>query len=274
MKKYLPWACLILYSSCAWAETEFKIITLQHRFASDLLPAVDQMIGEQGSANAIDNQLILRTTPERMRDIEALVSKMDTARINRRITVSTGSSLQSEQTEIAARGTAKVGKIKITVSNDRQSRFNTGRVEVEQNRRDIHQTSQQFISVMDGERAYIRTGQIIPFTQEWITLTRRYVQVERFSDWREISTGFAVQPRTIGDSATGQIELEITPRIARTDGQGILDFEELSTVVRTSLGAWVDLGGTMQQNDDVSRKILGFSKHRSDRESSLNIRVD
>lgn len=272
MKKYLPWACLIFYSLCAWAETEFKIITLQHRFASDLLPAVEQMIDEQGSANAIDNQLILRTTPERMRDIKALVSKMDTARINRRITISTSSSLQSEQTEIAARGTAKVGKI--TVSNDRRSRFNTGRVEVEQNSRDIHQTSQQFISVTDGERAYIRTGQIIPFTQEWITLTRRYVQVERFTDWREISTGFAVQPRTIGDSATGQIELEITPRIARTDGQGILDFEELSTVVRTSLGAWVDLGGTMQQNDDVSRKILGYTKRSGNTENELKIRVD
>ncbi len=53
-----------------------------------------------------------------------------------------------------------------------------------------------------------------------------------------------------------QIELEITPHIARFNSQGFFDFEELTTVVRVSLGNWVDIGGTMQSNDEISRKIL------------------
>lgn len=272
MKKLLLCCCLLLCSFVARAETEFKIITLQHRFASDLIPAVEPMIGPDGTINAIDNQLILRANPERMREIEALVSKLDTARINRKITIKTGNTLQSEQTRVDARGAVKVGKV--TVANDRRTRPDSGRVEVDQHSHDTQQSSQQFINVLDGERAFIRVGQIVPFTQEWVTLTRRYVHIERFTDWREVSTGFAVRPRTVGGAQSNQIELEITPRIASLDGRGLIDFEELTTVVRTTLGIWVDLGGAMQKNDEVSRKILGFSETSNNRTSTLQVRAD
>lgn len=272
MKKCLLALCLLAYSLCTWAETEFKIITLQHRFASDLLPVIEPMVGPDGTANGIDNQLIVRASPERMREIEAIVTKLDAARINRKITVRTSQNAQSEQTRVDARGAVKVGKV--TVANDRRARPDSARVEAEQTNRSTQQAGQQFINVLDGERAYIRTGQIVPFTEEWMTLTRRYVRVERFTDWREISTGFAVRPRTIGNPENKQIELEIIPRIASMDGRGQIDFEELSTTVRTTLGTWLDLGATMQKNDEVSRKILGFSSNRNNTESSLQIRAD
>ncbi len=272
MRKWLTSLCLLTFSLCVWAETEFKIITLQHRFASDLIQVVEPLIGPEGTINGIDNQLIIRAAPERMREIEVLVAKLDVARVNRKITIKTGSRLQSEQTRVDARGAVKVGKV--TVANDRRTRPDSGRVEVDQHSRDTQQNSQQFINVLDGERAFIRVGQIVPFTQEWVTLTRRYVHIERFTDWREVSTGFAVRPRTVGGAQSNQIELEITPRIASLDGRGLIDFEELTTVVRTTLGTWVDLGGTMQKNDEVSRKILGFSETSSNRTSTLQVRTD
>ena len=272
MRKLLLCWCLLLCSFAALAETEFKIISLQHRFASDLLPVSEPMVGPDGTINGVDNQLILRVSPERMREIEALVTRLDTARINRKITIKTGNTLQSEQTRVDAGGAVKVGKV--TVANDRRAKPDSGRVEVDQHSRDTQQSSQQFINVLDGERAFIRVGQIVPFTQEWVTLTRRHVHIERFADWREVSTGFAVRPRTVGSTHSNQIELEITPRIASLDGRGFIDFEELTTVVRTTLGAWVDLGGTMQKNDEVSRRILGFSESSNNKTSTLQVRAD
>jgi hypothetical protein len=272
MRKLLLCWCLLLCSFAVQAETEFKIITLQHRFASDLIPVVEPMIGPDGTINSVDNQLILRANPERMREIEALVSKLDTAKANRKITIRTGNTLQSEQTRVETRGAVKVGKV--TVANDRHAKPDSGRVEVNQHSRDTQQSSQQFINVLDGERAFIRVGKIVPFTQEWVTLTRRYVHIERFTDWREVSTGFAVRPRAVSGAQSNQIELEITPRIASLDGRGFIDIEELTTVVRTTLGTWVDLGGTMQKNDEVSRKILGFSETSNNRTSTLQMRAD
>jgi Bacterial type II and III secretion system protein/Bacterial type II/III secretion system short domain len=266
MKKLL--FVLLLFSFSVFAETEFKIITLQHRFASDLLPIIEPMVGADGTATGINNQLILRAQPERMREIEEVVANLDAARINRKITVKTSNNLQSQQERVEAKGAARLGKV--TVSNDKRAKPNTGRVEGENSSSNSSQNSNQFMSVLDGERAFIRVGQIVPFTQEWVTITRRYVQIDRTTDWREISTGFAVRPRTVGNS----VELEITPRIARLNNQGFIDFEELTTVMRVSLGNWVDIGGTMQQNDEVSRKILGMQSTSSQQNSSLSIKVE
>jgi hypothetical protein len=266
MKKYL--FILLLISCAAFAETEFKIITLQHRLASDLLPIIEPMVGADGTATGMNNQLILRAQPARMREIEEVVQQLDAARVNRKITVNTSNHVQSQQERVEAKGATKVGKV--TVSNDRRAKPNTGRVEVENSSSNSSQNNNQFINVLDGERAFILVGQIVPFTQEWVTITRRYVHVERFTDWQEVSTGFAVRPRTVGN----HVELEITPRIARLNNQGIIDFEELTTVMRVSLGNWVDIGGTMQQNDEVSRKILGMQSTSSQQNSSLSIKVE
>ena len=217
---------LPLFAKISYAETEFKIFTLQHRFASDLLPLVDPMVGADGTANGIDNQLIIRAQPERMREIEALVAQMDAARVNRKISVSTSNSIQSQHERTEASGKVKIGRV--IVGNDRRARPNTGNIDIERNTNNSQQSSNQFINVLDGERAFIRVGQLVPFTQEWVTLTRRYIQVDRFTDWREVATGFAVRPHTIGN----EVELEITPRIARMNNQGFIDFEELRSAIK------------------------------------------
>lgn len=259
---------LLWFSFSAFAETEFKIITLQHRFANDLLPIIEPMVGAEGTATGMDNQLILRASPERMREIEATVAKLDAARVNRKITVNTSNNVQTRQERTEASGKVKVGKV--TVGNDRRASPNSGNVDIARNTSNTQQNSSQFINVLDGERAFIRVGQIVPFTQEWLTITRRYVQIERTTDWQEISTGFAVRPRTVGN----QVELEITPRIARLNQQGFIDFEELTTTLRVTLGDWVDIGATMQQNDEVSRKILGIQNLSSLQKNNLSIKVD
>ena len=261
MKRLLLILTLICTNS--FAETEFKIFTLQHRFASDLLPFVVPMVGADGTANGIDNQLIIRASPERMQEIEAIVAKLDALRVNRKISVNTSNITQIQRERTEASG-------KVIVGNDRRAEPNTGNIDIERNSSNTRQTSNQFINVVDGERAFIRVGQIVPFTQEWVTITRRYIQVDRLTDWREVTTGFAVRPRTIGNS----VELEITPRIARLNNQGYIDFEELTTVIRTSLGNWVDIGGSMQQNDEVSRKILGLQSGASQQTSHLSVKVD
>ena len=266
MKKYL--LILLLLSFSAFAETEFKIFTLQHRFASDLLPTINPMVGTDGTASGIDNQLIIRTQPERMREIEATVAKLDAARANRKISVNTSNNLQSQHERVEVTGSRKIGKV--TVSNDRRAKPGSSGIDIENSSSNTNQNSQQFINVLDGERAFIRVGQIVPFTQEWVTISRRYIQVDRFTDWREVTTGFAVRPRTVGNN----VELEITPRIAKPNNQGFIDFEELTTVINTTLGNWVDIGGTMQQNDEVSRKILGLQSGTSQKTSYLSVKVD
>jgi hypothetical protein len=147
MMKIILFICLLL-SLNVYAETEFKIITLQHRFASDLLPIIEPMVGADGTATGMNNELILRANPERMREIEATIEKLDAARANRKITVNRINNMQSQRERVEASG--NIGAGKVTVNNDRRARPNSGNIDMENSSSNIQQNSSQFLNVIDG----------------------------------------------------------------------------------------------------------------------------
>lgn len=255
-------------TNTAWAEDEFKIITLRHRFAQDLLPTMQPMVGEGGSASAIDNHLMIRATPERMQAIEQVIATLDTERKNVRITVSHNNDSQNQRDRVGVSGRVRSGDVEVEIPPG--TVVDGVRVDVDSRRSSGSQRGSEFVSVLDGERAFILVGQSVPYTQQWVTLTQHYLTVQQTTEFIDISTGFAVRPRYIG----GQVELEITPRIAGLNRAGFIDFEELSTVVRVTPGQWFDLGGTMQSRDDVSRAILSRQSGSGSRNTGLAIKVD
>jgi type II secretory pathway component GspD/PulD (secretin) len=263
--------CCLLFSAQLIAATAFKIITLQHHFAEDILPAIQPLVGSEGVVTGMQNQLIIRTSPEKMAEIEQIVATLDVARQNLKITVSRHNSLQTEHEDVTVNGRKRVGNVDIGAN-----KYVNDSVQIDlENNQNNSRSSNQFIDVVDGERAFIRVGQSVPFTQEWVTMTRQYinapdVRVQQSTKFVDIATGFAVRPRSIGN----QVELEITPRIAQLNQSGFIDFEELSTVVHVNRGEWLDLGGLMQQKDDVSRAILSKQSSNQLQSNQLSIRVE
>lgn len=268
---FLLTLCCLLCSTQLIAATAFKIITLQHHFAEDILPAIQPLVGSEGVVTGMQNQLIIRASPEKMAEIEQIVATLDVARQNLKITVSRQNNLQTGREGLTVSGRKRIGNVDIGTSKY----ANDVQIDIESNQNNVHSNSNQFINVVDGERAFIRVGQSVPFTQEWLTMTRQYIsapsiRVQRTTEFVDIATGFAVRPRSIGN----QIELEVTPRIAQLNQSGFIDFEELSTVVYVNRGEWLDLSGLMQQKDDVSRAILNKQSSRQLQGNQLSIRVE
>lgn len=255
-----------------------KIITLQHQFPQEILPTVQSMVGEGGSASAVQNNLLIRTTPERMSQIEQVIATLDVPQSNLRITVSHDASLSTQTQRMGASGRIGVDHVQIDVApaggrpgGYRQNR--DGRqvqLDFDQQQRDSRQQGSEFITVLEGQPAFIRVGQSVPFTSQWVQFTLRYRVTQSATQYRDITTGFAVRPRVIGN----QVELEITPRISQQNSLGNVDFQELSTVVRVTKGQWLNLGGTMQSRDEVSRAILSQASGSQSGNNSLMIRVD
>ena len=284
VNKYLLWLLLLLSlvtQTEAQAQTELKVITLQHRFPQDILPALQPLVGDDGSVSAVQNFLIVCTASENMRQIEQLIASLDTAQKNIRITVSHDSQVLSAQRNISGSAGVQVGDVQVNVPRNQPRQdgvtkspgfhqpkgveFDIGQSEIES-----YQSGQAFITVLDGQRAFIRVGESVSFTQQWLILTQRYQSRVRTTEFRDITTGFAVRPRYIGD----QVEVEITPRIASLNASGVIDFEQLSTVVRVAPGHWLDIGGVMQLKDDISRTILSPQQEKSDHYQSLLIKVE
>ncbi|ADI30731.1 secretin N-terminal domain-containing protein [Methylotenera versatilis] len=261
---------LSLFSLNALAATEFKIIDLQHHFAEDILPIIQPLVGSDGTATGMQNHLIIRASPEKMIEIEQIISTLDVERQNLRITVSHQNNLQTNNDNVAVSGRKRIGNVTIGTNKYPRNAADGVQLDIENNQSSIRSNGNQFINVMDGERAFIRVGRSVPYTQEWVTLTQRYTSIQRTTEFADISTGFSVRPRSIGN----QVELEITPRIAQLNQNKYIDFEELSTIVRVNRGEWLDLGGTMQQKDEVSRAILSRQNGQQSQSNALSIRVE
>jgi hypothetical protein len=261
---------LSLYSLNAFAATEFKIIDLQHHFAEDILPIIQPLVGSDGTATGMQNHLIIRASPEKMIEIEQIIATLDVERQNLKITVSHQNNLQTNNDNAVVNGRKRIGNVTIGTNKYPRNATDGVQLDIENNQSSIRSNGNQFINVMDGEHAFIRVGQSVPYTQEWIILTQRYASIQRTTEFVDISTGFSVRPRSIGN----QIELEITPRIAQLNQSKYIDFEELSTIVRVNRGEWLDLGGTMQQKDEVSRAILSEQNGRQSQSNALSIRVE
>lgn len=252
------------------AATDFKIIDLQHRFAEDILPIIQPLAGSDGAVTGMQNHLIIRASPERMIEIEHVISTLDVTRQNLKITVSRQNNLQTEREGVAMSGRKQIGNVEIGTNRYPKSLRNGVQLDIENNQSKTRSSSNQYINVIDGESAFIRVGQSVPFTHEWVTLTHRYIRSQQATEFVDISTGFSVRPRSIGD----EVELLITPRIDQLNQRGYIDFEELTTIVRVHRGEWLNLGNIMQQKDEVSRAILSQQNSIQSQNNNLSIRVE
>ena len=280
----------------AMADTEFKIISLKHRSAKDIVPALEPFMRADEMLTGSDYHLFIRANPDTFATIEHMLITLDTARQNLRITISNNDSARVNQSDIGLSDSQRVGDIDInlpsssnTPSNGQTTRRQSSGIRVgkiyglgvEANQHNMQRvnSSQQFVNVLDGGQSFIQVGQIVPFTQHWVTITQRYITRQKVTDFHEVTTGFTVRPRIVGENTTntfnGQlIEIEITPRIANLNESGSIDFQELSTTVRVSRGEWLDLGGFMQGRDEVSREIVNYNQNNGSQNTKIMIKVD
>jgi len=267
------WLWLLLALSLtlqSHAANDFKIFTLQHRFAEEVLPTIQAVIGNHGTASAIQNQLIVRTDSKTMAEVEQTIATLDTARENFTISVKRQNNVTGTSRNTTVKGRTRIGNVAIQTENDARSDRDGIQIGLEDNQTSSRQSSQQFIRVTDGAPAYISVGESIPYTSEWIMLTRRYAVRQVSTEFVDIGTGFTVRARSIGS----QVELEITPTFSSLQQNGRIEFEQLSSTVRAQRGEWVNLGGMMQDKDEVSRAILASSSGQSSQNNQLFIRVE
>ncbi|TFW70336.1 nodulation protein NolW [Methylotenera oryzisoli] len=267
------WLWLLLALSLtlqSHAANDFKIFTLQHRFAEEVLPTIQAVIGNHGTASAIQNQLIVRTDSKTMAEVEQTIATLDTARENFTISVKRQNNVTGTSRNTTVKGRTRIGNVAIQTENDARSGRDGIQIGLEDNQTSSRQSSQQFIRVTDGAPAYISVGESIPYTSEWVMLTRRYAVRQVSTEFVDIGTGFTVRARSIGS----QVELEITPTFSSLQQNGRIEFEQLSSTVRAQRGEWVNLGGMMQDKDEVSRAILASSSGQSSQNNQLFIRVE
>jgi hypothetical protein len=251
---------LLLVSQAVPADYPIEVIELKSRPLEEILPVIRPLIGAQGTATGMGNSLVLKASPQQVREVRKLLLEID--RPPRRLLITV--SKQGDST----RGSSGYSAGADIRAGDGQISINSPGRPVDETRARVHifdadgrqsRTTGQQVQALEGRPAFIASGTRLPVhdVERYTRHGRIYERnVTRLYD---ASSGFYVVPRVNGEYVT----LEINQRDDRPGGyRGVINTQSADTVVRGRLGEWLSLGG-INNSSNSSQGGLGRSQTTS-----------
>jgi len=253
------------------SQAEVAVIKVDHRNGSDIFPLVESLLSP-GGKSALDlrtNTIIVNDTSESVAKIKALVTEMDKPAEQVRIRLRFQETGVSKDTDLSASGRISGDRWSVATGRSRREGVHVRARDTRVNRQG---STESFISVMSGSFAYLWIGKDVPFTEQWVFLTRRYARVMERVNFLHVETGFEVRPVVSGNNA----HIEIIPRISSLEkgDRGVVRFTEASTTMTVLKGQWVTLAGTSEQSNEVIRDILSTGSSSANSSLSLSLMVE
>ncbi len=245
----------LLFSSPLMADYPLEIIELKGRTVEEMIPLIKPLVEPDGSVAGMQNQLIIRTSPEKMDEIRRVLERFDHP--PRQLMIYVRQGVASNRSGIGAKADVNtmLGKHgKVVVGNSTPDEGVRFQVRSARTRSDLDAT--QHIRAVEGRPAFIATGQSVPIQEHTTTVYGGIVQHQETTSFRDVTTGFYVTPQIIGD----QVTLQISPHMERAGNvQGTYDIQRAYTTIRGRLGEWIDVGGTSRgsyrDQDGILRSI-------------------
>lgn len=249
-----------------------EIIELKHRTAEQLIPLLRPFVVEGGTLTGRGNQLIVKTTPENLREIKKLLTNLDKALQQVVITVLQGEAVRLAEDEAQLRAALGIGSHGRIEAGRPDMEGNSAELRIRRTRSRHRREDVQRVRVLEGSAATLFLGQAIPLGSRTITRSPRGAEVTDSVEYRELRTGVAVIPRLSGDRVT----LEITTRrdALSPSGAGRIDTGGIQTTVSGRLGEWIELGGISETRNGKREGIIYRSTRKGETTGRVLIRVE
>lgn len=203
---------LMFFSISALADT--KVITLQNRTSTDLLPIAQNFIGKNGKVSAYGNQLIVEAASSKIQNLENLLAQLDTPAKRLLITVDTrDNSLPQSNSETRVISTAS------------------------------REGGTQQIEATEGVPAQIQIGQSVPLTT---TQTDAYGRLLTQAEYRDVTQGFFVTATVTGET----VHLAISTHLDNMSQErpDVVNMQNTNTQISGPLGQWITVAGSSNQS--------------------------
>ncbi len=234
------------------AAPETRQYQLHQRSAADVARQVrDLYASDNLTVTAQGQQLMVRGEPRVLDEIGDLVSTLDVAPVQMRITV------RSTNT-----GMGKQGGAGVTITNDQAS------VNVERKVTSTQSSQERSLIVQEGQSAQITNGQVRAIPLAIQGGRNPALLLEQI----ETRSGFVVSPQFISNDA---VELNILSFEEDPDsGVPGYETEALMTLRRVEPGQWITLGSVRQSRSGDSAGIVYQTGSNSQQNQTWQVRVD
>lgn len=280
---HLPRILLLLWlmAPAAAAQMLVEVIPLQHRFPDDVIPVIRPLLAPGGSVSGMNNQLVVRTTAQNLAEIRSVLDAIDMKLRRLRISVRQDADRYGDLAQQSLSGRAELGDVTLEQhgGNGRDG-VSVGIGDHDSNvkyrRRDrttaASDRASYQVQAVEGQPAFIRTGQSVPVPQRTVAAPNGVVVVQDSVAYHDADSGFWVLPRLSGDRVT----LLIAPRTTKVKPGAVptFDVQAAETTVSGRLGQWIDIGGINQSSRSSGRELLGSATRQEGRTTTLQVRVE
>jgi hypothetical protein len=239
--------CLVI-SAQGFSDYPIEVIELKSRPLDEILPVIQPLVGADGTVAGMGNNLVIKASPARVKEIRQLLVNLD--RPPRRLLITVGNQDEVARSSSGYRASAdiKAGDGRFSINSPGYP-VDSSRAHVVIHDRSVQraQTSRSRVQALEGRPAYINSGSRIPLQTTEHYYDRGVPYQRRSTQLRDVTSGFYVVPRLQGDEVTLEI-VQHDNRSARR--RGVIRTQSAGTVVRGKLGEWVELGGVDTSNNN------------------------
>ncbi len=277
--------CLFLVAGIALpvlGQGQLDIITLKHRSADQVMPALQPLVESGGAISGVNNRIMVRASAANRAEIKRALAALDTPLRRLLISVKQENDRSSATSGAAVSGDIAVGgDARVTLPGARAGRGLTIKsrrgdsaigARVYGTRGSASGRVMQQVQVVEGGKALIQAGTSLPIRLYQTAIGLRGAGVSESVVYRDIGTGFYAQPNVSGDTVT----LEISPQqesFSATE-RGAIESQRLSTKVSGRLGEWIQLGGTSGDTTTVQGATATYSTRGSLEQRRVLLKVE
>jgi len=268
----------LFFTSPVVAQTKLEIIPLKNRLVEEVIPTIRSVLGKRGTVTGMQGQLIIRAHPKALQEVKHILSQIDAALKNLRITVKQGTRLRLKEEKRSVTAEIPVGgKGRVVIGSPRPDKLivendmSDGNIQVRllDKKRQVGEMDTQTIMTLEGRPASIYITQSIPIREVRNLRSRNQITEVESIRFKDVRTGLMVLPRLNGD----QVILEVSPQKSKLNGGSIETFG-INTVVRGQIGEWMELGGVTQKRKGSEAGIGDRTATHNDESRKVFLKVD
>jgi hypothetical protein len=284
MGRRLPAFVLLAAALCpvpAWSAGAMvtEVFTIGYRPVDEMIQILRPMVPRPGSVSGAYGKIVVRTTPDNMREVKEILASLNQAPAN--LLISVRYSMNEEVRRDLYEAFGEIGGDTAGISAGRSAdggrglviRHEDAGVRIDQRQGSGTDAGTQRVRVLEGKEAFIGAGRSVPVTEERVVTSGSGVTtVQRSTGFRSVDNGFYVRARLQGSD---RVSVEVFPQHNRLAGDSrSIDVREASTVVSSPLGRWMEIGGVDSASKSSTREIGAASDATRNSDYITYLKVD
>lgn len=234
----------LAFPGLAQAQYSLEIISLRHRTAEQVLPALRPLVEPGGTLTGQGNRLIVRASPANLAELRRALEAIDRPARRLQVSVRFDDLFEASRRAVGASGRIGTGGSNVEIRARDSASSGEGRVD-------------QRLQVLEGSHAMIYTGQSQPVRERRFIQTPGGVVSQEVMVLQDTRMGFDIVPRITGAS----VQVEMAGSTGYTTASG-------------PLGEWFELGSVAIAGNQASRGIASSAQATTSETRRVWIKVD